>query len=78
MKSAVFMWRPVGGLRHQERDVDPLGQPFVRGDTELPDRLLVPAIAGVGERPAQIDGVGEVETGGAVVHEVDAVANMGS
>ena len=40
----------VGCFADQQRSACPLGQPFVRGDRELPNWLLVPEVAGVGER----------------------------
>ena len=62
---------PVRGLADEERDVDALGKPLVRGDAELADRLLVPAVIRLREGTPEVDRVGEVEAGGAVVHQVD-------
>ena len=61
----------VRGLADEERDVDALGKPLVRGDAELVDRLLVPAVIRLREGMPDVDRVGEVEAGRAVIHQVD-------
>lgn len=63
--------RAVGRLGHQQRYAHDLGQPLVRGDAELPHRLLVPEVVGLGERPPQPDRVGQVEPRRTVVHQRD-------
>ncbi len=61
----------VGRLPDEQRDVDPLGQPLVRGHVELAHRLLVPPVPRLRERPPEVDRIRQVERGRAVEHQVD-------
>src|SRR5581483_3737278 len=62
---------PVGRLPDEQRDLDALCEPLVRGHVELAHRLLVPEVFRLAQRTAEVDGVGEVEGRGTVVHELD-------
>ena len=76
MKSAVFRWAPSEVSATQSGHANALAQPFVGGDAELADRLLVPEVAGVGERVPEVDRVGQVEARRAVVHKRHVVADV--
>src|SRR5262249_29121668 len=68
----------VGGLGDQQGHVHRLAEPPVGADAELPHRLLVPEVSGVGQGAAEVDGVGEVEAGGTVVHQRHVRADVGA
>ena len=71
MKSAVLRWLPSEVSPTRSGTSTRSDEPLVRGHAELADRLLVPAVARLREGTPEVDGVREVEAGGAVVHQVD-------
>ena len=76
MKSAVFRWLPSEVSPDEQRDVDAIGKPAVRGHAELAHRLLVPAVPGLGEGMADVLGGREVECRRPVVHQVDVLPDV--
>ena len=67
----------VGRLADEERNLCAFGEPAVCGHAELAHRLLVPAVACLRESVAEIDRIRQIESRGAVVHQVDVGPDVG-